>query len=265
MTIRWIGPSGKIVIDSNKSLVNLFQHNVLRRNFSEGDLKELKSSTVSALTYLRELYSRKKLNSLYHNLGHNYVTSITAVKVFIGALRQGYAFFYTDLLALILAALFHDSGYLGKPLSGQKISIENHTENATLFAEDFAQRSSIEKDISRQVIKLIKYTNYSRWDDYKFEVEIDLLAQVLIGADLLQVTDKRYFFNKKVLSEYLFVDGSGPDKVSQRKFYRFAKKMTSSVWKHLDAFYNGTDKNPYREGWKRFMYGLGMVTGTRSI
>ncbi|MBU0976740.1 MAG: hypothetical protein ABIE03_03430 [Patescibacteria group bacterium] len=265
MTVKWKGPNGEVDEDSNENLVKLLFHEKLKSHFSKEELNNVSYLALSGLDFLRELYSSRKLSSRYHNLGHNYVTTITSIKTFIGALSLGKAVDEKDLISLIIAALFHDSGYLLNYKAGVKREIRDHNLNSILFTEIFLAGQRVEDEICDKVLHLIKYTDYSECDDFKNEIKHDFLGQVLIGADLLQVTDKRYFVNRNFLEEYLYKNESETDEAMERRFFKFVQELTSNMWNYLDAYYKTAKTNPYRTGWQRFVKAFQMICGEKDL
>ncbi|MDD3647978.1 MAG: hypothetical protein PHS44_05790 [Candidatus Dojkabacteria bacterium] len=261
MTVKWKGPQGEIDEDSNESLIRIIYHPGLKDIFHKQDLNEALGIAISGLDFLRALYASKKLSSRYHNLGHNYVTAITSIKAFIGALNLSRELSVDDLTAIILAALFHDCGYLTDKDGEPRIDMVDHTAKSSIFAEVFLTRNSFKKVFCDRVYELIGYTNYSNWYESKVKVRDDLLGQMLVGADLLQVTDQRYFLNKKVLKELLYKKDSATVAEREKKFYEFTKEVTSQIWKFLDSYYRSSNDNPYRQGWERFVDAMSVICG----
>jgi hypothetical protein len=250
--VRWRGPDGKIRQNSNKILLKLFSHEELKRHFDIRNIRLLRKDVWKALRYLRRLYRTYDLISPYHNFGHNYVTTITAFRAFVGALKSGRKFSFSDLNVLLFATLFHDTGYLRKSKFAQKRGVMTHSAKSTDFTKAFLITLNWSKERISEVAMLQSFTKYARWELKKLKYKGNPLAKILVGADLTQCFDLNYAKNLTILREILFTNKMELTRQSQQKFYKFVKEVTGWIWKYLDEFYGGKDKNPYRFGWERF-------------
>lgn len=255
VNVKWIGPDGNIDQNKNTFLLRLLGNKVLKKKYSSNNINEVKEIASQALRYLRKLFKEHELTSPYHNFGHNYVTAVTSIRGFIGALRSKKNLSYRDLRIILVTSLFHDTGYL-KDINSKKekeINVYNHSKNSTDLIQFFTKGilKWDKRDLST-IIDLYKYPNYVNWNKNKSKVEKDILAKILVGADFMQVVDKNYFKNLKVLKELIRAKSIKKDKAGQRKFFELSREVTDLIGVFIDTFYGSKEKNPYRKGWIRY-------------
>ena len=88
--VKWIGPIGDIDQTDDNDLLRLLKHKSIADEFRREDIESTKINFVKALKYLRELFRTYELVSPYHNVGHNFITAVTALRAFIGVIKIGY-------------------------------------------------------------------------------------------------------------------------------------------------------------------------------
>lgn len=256
--VKWKGPDGNIRQNSNRDLLDLLSHKGLQKHYSKEDLRLLRKSLWRALRYVRKLFRTFNLASPYHNFGHNYVTTITALRAVIGVLKRGEKLDILDIEVLLIVTLFHDTGYLRGSKFSRKEDVISHSQKSRMNSSKFLHELKwTDSDIAR-VLDLLKFTNYGRWEFNKKKVVADLLAQILVGADLMQVVDANYFMNLVVLHEILYGGKEKMTVAGQQKFFDFTKETVSWIWKYLDKFYGGREKSPYRKRWSDFVEYMSM-------
>jgi hypothetical protein len=250
--VLWTGPRGRINQLKNEELLRILKHEVLKEAYDKKVLKETHILFEKALQHLRKLYRTYNLISSYHSFSHNYITAITALRGFVGALQLGKKLSIEDLQSLVIAAMFHDTGYLRKSKYQKRTDVVSHIDKGYKYSKDFliGQKWS-DKQIDK-VKDLQKFTNYSKWKQNEDKVYENVLAQILVGADFLQVVDNNYYENLKVLDEFIYERAGKVSKSGQKKFYHLVCKITFWIWSYLDSFYSGIRKNPYRAGWKKY-------------
>lgn len=249
-TIIWKGPAGEIKLNSNKSLIELFDHKSLSKYFSIEEIASVKEKILHAVKNLRKLYRSYRLTSLYHNYSHNYSTTITAFRAFIGALEKGETLSSGDLQYLLIVSLFHDTGYLKSASSQEEITLASHSKRSRKFLKEALGKLKLKSKEIESLVRFHEFTDYGQWVDYEKEMKDNLLAQIFVGADLMQVTDMYYLRNLKNLGKTKYLTKS--DKRGQLEFCQFVKCATQYIWPYLDTFYQQRKKNPYREGWNSF-------------
>jgi len=253
INVKWVGPDGSIDQTNDRDLLRLLDHKLIIKEFGRKNVKEIRKIIKKALKYLRELFRTYELVSPYHNVGHNFVTAITTLKAFIGGLKKGYKFTKGDLQVLLVATLFHDTGYLRKSKDQEKTNVFNHSIKSLDFVRTFMEEvldwngGNIPK-----VYELQRFTIYSGWQKNKKNLKKNKLGQILVGSDFMQVVDKNYFRNLKVLSELIHSKSIDHDKKGQRKFFYLSEDVVSHVWPFLDSYYGSEKKNPYRKSWDNF-------------
>lgn len=249
--VRWSGPSGKIRQSSNKQLLALLKNRQLCKAFGKDRMYKLEIDVTKILRFLRRIFRDYNLMSAYHDFSHNYVTAITVIRAFIGGLKLKKKFSFQNLQILSVAALFHDSGYLRKSKFSKREDLRSHSRRSAYFTKEFLSTVKLKEINVQDVLTLQSYTSYSSRGLRK-KLEGNTLAQILVGADLMQVVDTNYPQNLEILREYVGTTKDSLDKKSQENFVKFAKESTRGIWKYLDAFYGKRERNPYRKGWERF-------------
>jgi len=251
--VKWVGPDGEFDQSKNSDLLQLLDHRIIRDKYSKKNIDNLKESTKKALKYLRRLFSTYELVSAYHNVGHNYITAVTVLKGFIGGLKMGRIYSKNDLEVLLIATLFHDTGYLRKSNKQKKTDVFTHSMKSLDFVSTFMDKIlGWNGENSPKVKDLQSFTCYADWDENKKKLDDNDFAKILVGSDFMQVVDKNYFQNLEVLREFLRSKNVKNDKKGQARFLELSREVTSYAWEFLDSFFDGKENNPYRKGWDRF-------------
>ena len=265
--VKWVGPAAKIDPESNKDLLTLVNHKVLIKKFGKERIRLYEYGAKKLLNYVRALFKRYKLLSSYHDFGHNYVTTITSIRAYIGAIKLGKSFNEDDFRCLLIVSLFHDTGYLKMRKEKESVWATIHSKQSRVLMRKSLKDvillnkdkfDSFLRDIGdydpwkildiEKIVDLQKFTNYSRWKMNKEKIKKNKIAQILVASDLMQVVDKNYFNNREALEVYIM---SKKDK-DHTKFYEFEKEGVKWIWKYLDAFYGAKNRNPYRKMWEFF-------------
>lgn len=275
--VKWNGPDGSINSSNNDNFLELFDNSALKKycadndSVTQKDLAEVCLTVQEALKYLREIFGAYDLVSSYHNFAHNYVTSITAFRAFIGALKLQEKLVLDDLKNLIIVSLFHDTGYLQKSDFKGKANVVTHIVRSLNFMDNFVRGLKWKQEEVESMLRLGGFTNYSEWDKNKNKINKNvlsadeslklpgneiILARLLVGADFMQVVDINYFENLQTLTEFLKSKNSTNDNEGQKSFFDLSCEITQWIWKYLDAFYDGRKKNPYRNGWEIYERGM---------
>lgn len=266
-SVKWVGPSGEIDSKDNREMISLLHSKVIWDEYGKDKMKFYEYGGKKIVNYVRDLFKKYELKSPYHDFSHNYVTMITALRAFIGAIKEKEKLAEDDLRCLLIASIFHDTGYLVVKKGEDSMWARTHSRESRLLMKRSLKdviainRKKFEKllrDIKdyeawkvmdiEKIISLQKYTNYSRWKVNKKRIKRNKLAQILVGADLLQVTDKNYFQNRHFLEAYI-VSMKGKD---HRPFIKFEREGVRGIWPFLDSYYGGRKKNPYRKRWEIF-------------
>jgi len=134
--------------------------------------------------YIRELYnSNPRPDFKYHNLAH-----VEEVVRRAGYIAGHYALPENEFLALILAAWFHDAGYLFA-------SQENHEEKSAEMAAEFLQQESLSPEIIDMVQDTIKATKMP-------QNPVTPIEKILCDADLFHLgTDEFENTDRQVKKE----------------------------------------------------------------
>ncbi|MDG2194715.1 MAG: DUF5706 domain-containing protein [Polaribacter sp.] len=165
----------------------------------------------------------KELSSayLYHNISHTQRV-VNATKELI----QGEGISETDANILLLAAWFHDVGYIkGK---------ENHEEKSVQIATNFFEEYNIDESIIDEVSKLIRAT--------KMGQEVDsVLEKIIKDADCFHFSAKGYSDISELLREELYAVN--------------AKEFTATEWIQENIAFLSTQHHYYtsyaQEHWQQ--------------
>lgn len=251
----WVGPDGTLRDNYKKHFEELCFHPSLFKKYSKRTLSNLQKRIDRALDYLDYLYKLYELLSPYHTLSHNVVTSITAFRTFLGKYMIDKTCSLKDLQTLLFAALFHDTGYI-------KISELQKNTRARFMHVDISfqiTKRFLSLELAWTDKRIYDVIETQRLTEYRFaetalhEVKNSSCGVLIIGADILQVTDAHYIENLDMLTELLFTRNQERNKQNQNEFFLFAKQAVDHIWLYLDAFYKGSKNNPYRTGWDRFV------------
>jgi len=134
--------------------------------------------------YVTGLFQRNHNEKLhYHNLQHTLQVVDAAKKIGEHCKVEG-----KTLLALQIAAWFHDVGYLE--------SIKNHEEFSTRFAKDFLINKGRDQDFIQQVTRCIEATRLPQNPK-------DKASAVLCDADLYHVSQDDFMENTQIFWDEL--------------------------------------------------------------
>jgi hypothetical protein len=250
--VNWIGPDGEINSRTNEDLQELLIAPALSTIYDEEEIYNNVLNVTNLLGIIRELYTSYKLSSTYHNFGHNYVTTITAVRAFIGSVMRGEIYKQSDLFELIVASLLHDIGYLIPSEKLGKADVVTHAKKGFQLTYFILQEKlKLPAKFVKKIINYQRFADYLHWEENVNAIRLFPLAKLLIGADLLQVTDRNYLKNAEVLQEIMFSKEKARNQESEIQFFKLVKEGTEFVWDDLDEFYAG-EVNPYKRNWLRF-------------
>jgi hypothetical protein len=250
--ILWAGPLGEIKTSNINCIQHLLDDPNLKDHFDDYSLKDMKKEVRKIYRYLKKLYEKYELTSKYHDISHNLVTTVTALRGFIGALKIGKRLTFEELKILMFAALFHDTGYVRKSKHSRKGDLESHSERSKEYAQDYLKQQGYSKEIIDKVHNIQGFTHYTEWKILRIKIKKEFLAKLLVGADFLQVVDLCYTENLRQLNEILCSRSkAGITAKSQKKFYKLARDTTKWIWEFLDMYYDKKEENPYRKLWRK--------------
>ena len=133
-----------------------------------------------AATYISELFKEELSDKyVYHNLNHTFETT--------DACREAIDYYQLNEqngIVLLLAALFHDTGYIK--------TYKGHEEVSKQIAHDFLQEQEFRPEEIEKVVNLIESTKAGRSPRH-------LLEEILHDADHASVGKKRFFRKAELL------------------------------------------------------------------
>jgi putative nucleotidyltransferase with HDIG domain len=130
--------------------------------------------------YVFNLFKEKLSHQyVYHNYQHTLETVEAAEKLAKECELEG-----EDLEVLLIAAWFHDTGYI--------YSYKNHEEKSIEIARDFLEEKKYPKEKIGRVIKCIEATK-------REIIPSDLPEQILCDADIVSIGDKNFFSKADLL------------------------------------------------------------------
>ena len=132
--------------------------------------------------FVKNFIKDKLSNSYkYHNLNHT-LTVVNAVKELLGSS----GFDENDKQALLVAAWFHDTGYVE--------SSKNHEDKSIAIVQDFLIKQNCTSEFIAQVVALIEVTKFDHVPKNKLE-------QVIKDADYYHFSTKEYIETSELLRE----------------------------------------------------------------
>ncbi len=169
-----------------------------------GDKKRL----YAAVAHVRALFSGaipgvKRSNTPYHDLEHTALVSLTMGRILDGAVRSGVRFPSEELLAGLLSAIFHDTGYLQEASeiggNGAQHTHDHETRSVTRLVE-FAGAMQLSRRAIALCRETIAHTSArSRTGSSDIDQFLDrgdpasLLPTYLMFADIMgQMADRAY-------------------------------------------------------------------------
>jgi hypothetical protein len=140
----------------------------------------------------------KKCNTEYHNLGHTMDAFLAASRLIDGYNIKEKKIGEALAVNLLLAALFHDTGYIQEigddDGTGAKYT-KNHVERSVVFVMNNAFRLGLNSQSRELIAKIISCTGVRvEWDYIHFDTETEKITGAILGsADLLgQMSDRKY-------------------------------------------------------------------------
>jgi hypothetical protein len=137
-------------------------------------------------------------NTKYHDLEHTLMVTLAAARLIHGCIIAGYSFASENILAGLVAALFHDSGLIqtrrDKKGTGAKYTI-GHEKRSIAFMRKNLEKNGFSMQQMDDCEQLIKCTNLKlHIADIDFRNdEIACLGKIVGSADLLgQMADRDY-------------------------------------------------------------------------
>jgi len=205
-------------------------------------------------------------NTEYHNLNHTMDAMLAAARLIDGYNLTVRVMDCRTVVRLLLAALFHDTGYIQEVWdtigTGAKYT-KTHVNRSIVFIEKNKQKLGL-SEVDVQIIgRIISCTGvYVNWNELSFKTEEERIAGAMMGtADLLGQMADRLYLEKLLFLYYEFKEAGIPDYNTEydiiRKtldFYEITKKSFEGtllkVYKYARAHFKERykiDKNLYIE------------------
>jgi hypothetical protein len=214
----------------------------------------------------------RRCNTEYHDLYHSLEVFSASARLADGCVLSGLPLSPADAEDLLVAALFHDAGYIQTEEdvggTGAKYT-KVHVDRSAAFVIDNAQALGLPLGRAARVARLILGTDLFRpWDELPFIDEAERrAAAILASADLLGQMGDRAYLEKLLFLYYEFSEaGIGGYKSTfdvlrkTAQFYGTVVKrldgplgdVSRRVSSHFKSRY-GVDKDLYRESIERQM------------
>jgi predicted metal-dependent HD superfamily phosphohydrolase len=124
--------------------------------------------------FVFELFEEKKENTYsYHNFQHT--QSVVEHAKIIG---EKCSFSETEMKILIIAAWFHDTGYLFSPL--------NHEEKSIIITKEFLKKNNLDDKTINKITTCIEATRFPQKPS-------NIIASALCDADLFHLSENDFF------------------------------------------------------------------------
>ncbi|MBW1976865.1 MAG: hypothetical protein JRI79_02670 [Deltaproteobacteria bacterium] len=187
-------------------------------------------------------------NTYYHDLRHTTDAFLAMARLIHGALLENEPFKEDQIITALIAALFHDAGYIQEKTdtegTGAKYSLY-HVERSA----DFLRRHGFEHGLSRQQVaegcSMIKSTDLAvPISSIQFpSPTVELLGRMLNAADLLGQMSDRTYLEKLLFLYHEYKEGNvgnyGSEVDLLRKtleFYEFINKRLQPVAARIDRY-----------------------------
>jgi hypothetical protein len=233
--------SAKEVLDEVQIILNM-----ISPDFQEDSVTKAFNTIVGL--YEGKHQGFKACNTEYHDLRHTIETFLAMARLLHGAQLNGEGFTQPHVALGLIAALFHDAGYIQEDHDGEgtgaKYTVHHEQRSAHLlerFGPEFGL--SAEEIVAGRI--MILGTDISM-DHSKLtfpSTQIQLLCQMLMASDLMaQMADRSYLEKLLFLyHEFKEADVGGYDSEldllkKTLTFYEFVAERLGSVFDKVDKF-----------------------------
>ncbi len=188
--------------------------NEVKRIFLFSYSSHLFSSVMGNFKHIVSLFTGKfpgyqKCNTEYHNLGHTLDALLAAARLIDGYNISGSKMDENLAVNLLLAALFHDTGYIQESWdmegTGAKYT-KIHVERSMTFIQKNNARLGLSLNDAEIISKIISCTGLQvNWKEISFKNHEEEVAGAILGtADLLGQMADRLYLEKLLFLYYEF-------------------------------------------------------------
>lgn len=187
-------------------------------------------------------------NTEYHDLRHTTDTFLAMARLIHGAVAEGEDFTDRQIVLGLIAALFHDAGYIqeehDREGTGAKYTT-SHVQRSMNFLERHGRElglSNEEVTASRAMILCTDLTVDISTIIAFPSAKIELLGKMLGAADLLAPMADRTYLEKLLFLYYEFREAGVGDYESQIDLLRKTVGFYDFIAQHLATMLDGTDR-----------------------
>ena len=190
----------------------------------------------------------KACNTEYHNLQHTTGTFLAMARLLHGAQLNGETFTERRIILGLIAALFHDVGYIqevhDREGTGAKYTVNHEERSADLLERFGADCGLIEDEIAAARVMILCADITIDISIINFpSAEIEFLTKMLTASDLVSQMAERSYLEKLLFLYHEFNEANVGDYQSDLDllkktvmFYEFVTQRLESIFKRLDKF-----------------------------
>lgn len=214
----------------------------------DSDLRALKTLFADILNLFGGKYpDYQACNTAYHNLKHTTDTTLAMTRLMHGAHLSGFQLGRRDTLLGIMAALFHDTGYIQEKTdsagTGAKLSAV-HISRGIHFMTQYLQLKGYSGTNIQRIKTAIQCTDLERpVDSIQFESEqYERIGKMLAAADLLAQTADRTYLEKLPLLLGELKEAGVKDFQNEIEFFKASLQFNQKMAQRLDNDLNGVNR-----------------------
>ncbi len=233
--------SAKDVLDEVQIILNM-----ISPDFQQDSITEAFNTTVRL--YEGKHQGFKACNTEYHDLRHTIETFLAMARLLHGAQINGEGFTHPHVALGLIAALFHDAGYIQEDHdaegTGAKYTVHHEQRSANLLERFGPEFGLSAEEVAAGGIMILGTDISMDHSRLTFpSTQIQLLCQMLMASDLMaQMADRSYLEKLLFLyHEFKEADVGGYDSEldllkKTLTFYEFVAKRLGSILNKVDKF-----------------------------
>ncbi len=233
--------SPEAVLDEVKVILDL-----ISPGFDAAPVDAAFKSTVNL--YMGDYPGYRACNTEYHDLCHIIGTFLAMARLIHGAVAEGEDFTDRQVVLSLIAALFHDAGYIQEEHDSEGTGAK-HTTNHVQLSMDFFERHVAELGMSNEEVSagraMIFCTDVAA-DISTFiafpSARIELLGKMLGAADLLAQMADRTYLEKLLFLYYEFREAGIDGYESHIDLLRKTVRFYDFTAQRLETVLDGTDR-----------------------
>jgi uncharacterized protein YutE (UPF0331/DUF86 family) len=232
--------SPKLVLDEIQVILDL-----ISPDFNAAPVTRVFKSAVELYTGNYPGY--RACNTLYHDLRHTTDTVLAMARLIHGAVEDGEAFTDRQVVLGLIAALFHDAGYIQQDHDREGTGAK-YTASHVQRSMDFLQRHGAELELSDEEIAVSRAMVLCT--DLTVDIStiafpsarIEMLGKMLAAADILAQMADRTYLEKLLFLYYEFREAGVGGYESETDLLRKTVGFHDFIAQRLATMLDGTDR-----------------------